>query len=163
MVSADSALPGPRGPRVARTCPGRSHGLTLGSNLFQQRRKEQILATQSQAQAQRTEADKAVALVTGGSRGIGRSAVVALAKRGIDVIFTYNNNADLADDVVQAASHNEVSVSALQLDVSDVASLDEFTQRVRADLGKRGLSSLRYLINDAGLSHTASFADTSVE
>jgi NAD(P)-dependent dehydrogenase (short-subunit alcohol dehydrogenase family) len=101
-----------------------------------------------------------IAVVTGGSRGIGRSAVNHLAARGIDVIFTYRSDSQSAKTVVEEAGER---VSAVQLDVSDVDSLDEFAGRVRSELSDRGAEQLNYLVNNAGIWHTASFADTTVE
>jgi NAD(P)-dependent dehydrogenase (short-subunit alcohol dehydrogenase family) len=102
-----------------------------------------------------------IALLTGGSRGIGRSAVNHLAARGIDVIFTYNTDAEAAEAVVKEA--DGARVSALQLDVSEVDSFDDFAGRVRSELSERGADRLNYLVNNAGIWHTASFAETTVD
>jgi NAD(P)-dependent dehydrogenase (short-subunit alcohol dehydrogenase family) len=104
-----------------------------------------------------------IAVVTGGSRGIGRSAVNHLAARGIDVIFTYRSENASADAVVEEAGAHGARVSAVKLDVSDVASLDEFAAQVRSELSARGADRLNYLVNNAGIWHTASFAETTVD
>jgi NAD(P)-dependent dehydrogenase (short-subunit alcohol dehydrogenase family) len=104
-----------------------------------------------------------IALLTGGSRGIGRSAVNHLAARGVDVIFTYNSDAAAADAVVEEAGAKGARVSAVQLDVSDVGSLDDFAEQVRSELTARGADQLNYLVNNAGIWHTASFAETTVD
>jgi NAD(P)-dependent dehydrogenase (short-subunit alcohol dehydrogenase family) len=104
-----------------------------------------------------------VAIVTGGSRGIGRSSVLNLAARGVNVIFTYNSNADLADEVVAAASKHGPQVSALQLDVSQVDTFDAFADRVRAELAGLGTDRFDYLVNNAGIWHTGTLAETTVE
>jgi NAD(P)-dependent dehydrogenase (short-subunit alcohol dehydrogenase family) len=104
-----------------------------------------------------------IALVTGGSRGIGRSAVNHLATRGIDIIFTYNSDADAADAVVKEAGDHGARVSAMQLDVGDVDSIDAFAGQVRSELTERGTDRLNYLVNNAGIWHTASLAETTVE
>lgn len=104
-----------------------------------------------------------VALVTGGNRGIGRQAVLALAQRGISVIFTYNTGSAEADAVVGEADTVDVSVSALQLDVSRPDALPEFVERVRAELTVRDTDKFDFLLNNAGIWLTASFADTTVD
>jgi NAD(P)-dependent dehydrogenase (short-subunit alcohol dehydrogenase family) len=104
-----------------------------------------------------------IAVVTGGSRGIGRSAVNHLAAGGTDVIFTYNSDADAAAAVVTEAGAHGARVSAVQLDVSDTESLDDFAGQVRSELAARGADLFNYLVNNAGIWHTASFAETTVD
>ena len=104
-----------------------------------------------------------MAIVTGGSRGIGRSSVLNLAARGVNVIFTYNSSADLADEVVAEASKHGPHVSALQLDVSQVDTFDAFADRVRAELAALGTDRFDYLVNNAGIWHTSTLAETTVE
>lgn len=101
-----------------------------------------------------------IAVVTGGSRGIGRSAVIHLATRGVDVVFTYRSDSAAANAVVEEADGHGARVSAVQLDVSDIDSLDEFVGQIRSELSARGAERLNYLINNAGVWHTASFAET---
>jgi NAD(P)-dependent dehydrogenase (short-subunit alcohol dehydrogenase family) len=103
-----------------------------------------------------------IAVVTGGSRGIGRSAVNHLAAVGTDVIFTYNTDADAADAVVSEAGAKGARVSAVQLDVGDTDSIDGFADQVRSELSARGADRFNYLVNNAGIWHTASFAETTV-
>ncbi|WP_213016738.1 SDR family NAD(P)-dependent oxidoreductase [Mycobacterium vicinigordonae] len=103
-----------------------------------------------------------VAVLTGGSRGIGRSAVLRLAARGVDVIFTYRVDASAAEAVVQEASAYDARVTAVKLDVAKTDSLDGFVDRVRSELATRGLARFDYLVNNAGIWHTASFAETTV-
>ena len=104
-----------------------------------------------------------IAVVTGGSRGIGRSAVNHLAADGIDVVFTYNSDAEAAKAVVDEAGKTGAKVSAVQLDVSDTDSLDGFADQVRAELSARDADRFDYLVNNAGIWHTASFAETTVD
>ncbi|WP_411681070.1 SDR family NAD(P)-dependent oxidoreductase [Clostridium thailandense] len=52
--------------------------------------------------------DRKIALVTGGSRGIGRNSAISLSKKGIDVIITYNNQKDKADEVVASLCTDEI-------------------------------------------------------
>ncbi|HEX6521876.1 MAG TPA: SDR family oxidoreductase [Streptosporangiaceae bacterium] len=104
-----------------------------------------------------------VAIVTGGSRGIGRSSVMNLAARGVNVVFTYNSNAEAADEVAAEARKYGPEVSALQLDVSKVDTFDSFVDEVRSTLAALGTDRFDYLVNNAGIWHTASFADTTAE
>src|ERR1700730_19206445 len=91
-----------------------------------------------------------VAIVTGGSRGLGRNTVLNLAKRGVDSIFTYNLNRAEADKVVAAVSETGAKAAALQLDTSDVSSFDAFVQSVRSTLAGFGTERFDYLVNKAG-------------
>ena len=100
-----------------------------------------------------------VALVTGGSRGIGRDAVLRLAAKGVSSILTYNTREDEADKVVELVTANGARAVALKLDVSDPKSFDGFVAQVRAALGQLGAERLRYLVNNAGTSSTATFQE----
>jgi len=68
-----------------------------------------------------------IAIVTGGSRGIGRNIVENLAQRGVDTIFTYHTHAADAGTVV--AEVKNAKAIALQLDTGDPASFDAFCQQ----------------------------------
>ena len=76
-----------------------------------------------------------IAIVTGGSRGIGRSTVVCLAKRGVRSIFTYNANRAEADKAVALAADAGARTVALQLDTGDAGAFAGFVGRVRDALG----------------------------
>ena len=104
-----------------------------------------------------------IAIVTGGSRGLGRNTVLSLAKRGVDSIFTYNSNqAEAAKvvDLVAAAGHKAI---ALQLDTGRVGTFDPFVQSVRQALAELGAERFDYLVNNAGTSHHNAFAQTTEE
>ena len=105
-----------------------------------------------------------VALITGGNRGLGKSMVLTLARRGVDVIFTYRNNqAEAADVVAQVEKFGRRAV-ALQLDVGVVASFSKFATQVREELKNRWQRDrLNYLVNNAGMGAYASFAETTEE
>lgn len=104
-----------------------------------------------------------IAVVTGGSRGIGRSEVLNLAQRGVNVIFTYQSRADLAEEVIADAAASPGSVVALQLDVAETSSFEGFVERVRVELSEFGADRFDYLVNNAGIWATASFAETTEE
>jgi NAD(P)-dependent dehydrogenase (short-subunit alcohol dehydrogenase family) len=94
-----------------------------------------------------------IAIVTGGSRGLGRNTVINLAKRGVNSIFTYNSNRAEADKVVAAVTEAGAKAIALRLDTSNVNSFDAFVQSVRTALAGFGTERFDYLVNNAGTSH----------
>ncbi|WP_281548923.1 SDR family NAD(P)-dependent oxidoreductase [Kluyvera cryocrescens] len=103
-----------------------------------------------------------IALVTGGSRGLGKNAVLKLAAAGTDIIFTYNSQREAALQVIAEIEQMGAKAVALQLNVSDVASFSEFAQQVKAQLHQVwGRESFDYLVNNAGVGLYAAFAETS--
>src|ERR1700733_11149300 len=101
-----------------------------------------------------------IAIVTGGSRGLGRNTVINLAKRGVNSIFTYNSNRAEADKVVAAVTEAGAKAIALRLDTSNVNSFDAFVQSVRTALAGFGTERFDYLVNNAGTSHHNSIEKT---
>lgn len=96
-----------------------------------------------------------IAIVTGGSRGIGRNTVLCLAKRGVCSIFTYNSNRAEADKVVALAAEAGVQAIALQLDAGNLGTFDGFVGHVREALDELGAERFDYLANNAGISSSA--------
>lgn len=94
-----------------------------------------------------------IAVVTGGSRGLGRNTVLNLARRGVDTILTYNTNKAEADKVVAAVKEAGARAIALQLDTGDVGAFDGFVERLKAALGEFGADRFDFLLNNAGISH----------
>ena len=94
-----------------------------------------------------------IALVTGGSRGIGRNTVVSLAKRGVHTIFTYHSHSADADAVVAAVRDAGAQAIALELDASAVASFDAFVESVKDALANLGATRFDFLVNNAGNNH----------
>jgi NAD(P)-dependent dehydrogenase (short-subunit alcohol dehydrogenase family) len=105
-------------------------------------------------------AARQIAIVTGGGRGIGRSTVLSLTKRGVDSIFTYRAHTDEAAQVVDLVRQAGREAVALQLDTTDVGSFDGFVARVREALHELGASRFDFLVNNAGTSCNKSFEDT---
>jgi NAD(P)-dependent dehydrogenase (short-subunit alcohol dehydrogenase family) len=101
-----------------------------------------------------------IAIVTGGSRGLGRSTVLSLAKRGVRSIFTYHSNLSEAEKVVTLARGAGAEALALQLDTGKVGAFDDFVVRVRDALRRLGADAFDYLINNAGTSHHNSIEKT---
>ncbi|SFJ34554.1 NAD(P)-dependent dehydrogenase, short-chain alcohol dehydrogenase family [Paenibacillus sp. UNC496MF] len=104
-----------------------------------------------------------IAIVTGGSRGIGRSTVLALAQRGIDSIFTYHANGEEAENVASLVRESGQRAAALKLDVSTTAGFDAFVTSVKDVLASWGQERFDILVNNAGTSHHGSFASTTEE
>ncbi|MDI7921846.1 SDR family NAD(P)-dependent oxidoreductase [Ferirhizobium litorale] len=102
-------------------------------------------------------AHNTIAIVTGGSRGLGRNTVLNLAKRGTDTIFTYHSNKAEAAAVTDAVAQLGRRAIALQLDTGDVASFEAFVGRVGEALAELGAEKFDYLVNNAGTSHHNAF------
>lgn len=102
-----------------------------------------------------------IALVTGGSRGLGRSMALHLAQRGVDLLFTYRTAAGQANEVRDQIRARGRKAVALPLDVADSASFDAFAREVAAELQRTwGRTQLDYLVNNAGTSLHAPIAET---
>jgi NAD(P)-dependent dehydrogenase (short-subunit alcohol dehydrogenase family) len=101
-----------------------------------------------------------IALVTGGSRGLGRNTVLSLARRGIDSIFTYNSNRAEAEKVVALVKEAGAKAVALQLDTGNTAAFDGFVANVRKTLAALGAERFDFLVNNAGNSHNNTFEKT---
>jgi len=108
-------------------------------------------------------ANSKIAIVTGGSRGLGRNTVVSLARDGVNVIFTYNSNRAEADKVVTEVEALGCKAAALQLDTGNVGAFDAFVDSVRAVLKGWGRERFNFLVNNAGTSYHASILETTEE
>lgn len=107
-----------------------------------------------------TQTEARIAVVTGGSRGLGRSTVLSLARRGVASIFTYNANRTAAEEVVALAAEAGSKAVALPLDVGDASTFDAFADRLRESLAGLGAERFDFLVNNAGISHHNSIALT---
>jgi len=102
-----------------------------------------------------------VALVTGGSRGLGRDMAIQLAKKNFDVIITYNSNNEAANKVVEDVKAVGKKAIALQLDVSKSSSFDAFVSQVKEKLTSDfGTNQIHSLVNNAGTGLYAPFDST---
>ena len=105
-----------------------------------------------------------IALVTGGSRGLGKDMAISIAKKGIDVLVTYRSNKAEAEDTVQQVEQHGQKGFALALDMSEFGSLDSFVQQVASVLQEQfNATGIDYLINNAGMGATIPFADVTEE
>ena len=99
-----------------------------------------------------------IAIVTGGSRGMGRDTVIRLAERGVSSIITYNTRQGEADNVVTTVRKAGAAAVALHLDVGEATTFDGFVAGVRDALVSLGTERFDYLVNNAGTSSTATLA-----
>lgn len=103
-----------------------------------------------------------IALVTGSSRGLGKSMALHLAERGVDVVVTYRSGESEAAQVAAQIIAMGRKAVALQLDVADSASFAKFAGTLAGALSRTfGREQLDYLVNNAGMGVHASFAETS--
>ena len=102
-----------------------------------------------------------IALVTGGSRGIGRDISIKLAQKGVDILLTYNSNKEEAEKTVAAITALGRKAVALSLDTTDSSSFDHFFSQVSQHLKNTfNTDRIDFLINNAGTSLNAAITDT---
>lgn len=105
-----------------------------------------------------------IALVTGGSRGLGRDMAINLSKKGIDVLVTYHTNQEAADEVVREIEKNGQKGKAFQLDTSKVKGfVDLFNSASSYLQSEYGSPNFDFLINNAGTGLNQLISDTSEE
>ena len=102
-----------------------------------------------------------IALITGASRGLGKSAARHLARQGSDLILTYRTGADEAQALVREIEALGRRAVALPLDVSESASFPAFAGEVKAALGRVWQrETFDHLVNNAGIGIHAPFTET---
>ena len=87
-----------------------------------------------------------VALVTGASRGIGKSIALTLGKLGAEVIINYSSSDDKAEEVVQLIKGNKGKAHKMKFDVSDEESVNKSINKITQEIG-----SINILVNNAGI------------
>ena len=103
-----------------------------------------------------------IALVTGGSRGLGKNAALKLAAKGTDILLTYHSNRQAALDVVAEIEQKGGKAAALALNVGDSTTFDAFASEVAQVLAQKwGRTTFDYLLNNAGIGLNVPFAETS--
>jgi len=105
-----------------------------------------------------------IALVTGGSRGLGKNAALKIATKGIDVIITYQSKKEEAEQTVEEIKNHGVNAAALRLDVGEVHTFEAFVNEVNTVLNSQfKTEKFDFLINNAGIGIHAAFAETTIE
>lgn len=105
-----------------------------------------------------------IALVTGGSRGLGKNSALKIAEKGLNVIITYHSNKEEAENVVAEIQALGQKSIAFQLDTRNTKSFDEFIKKVTNHLEENtGSKNLDYLVNNAGTALHSSIAETTEE
>lgn len=107
--------------------------------------------------------DPKVLVITGGSRGLGRSMALAAARAGRDVVLTYRTDQAAAEAVVADIREQGQRAVALALDVAEADRFPAFADTLRSVLREEfGQSQFHYLVNNAGHGHHALLAETQV-
>ena len=101
-----------------------------------------------------------IAIITGGSRGLGRNTAVNLARRGVDILFTYRANQKEAESLIREAEAIGRKAAGFPLDTGDVRALEGFVTEVRKTLQSWGCDRFDYLVNNAGNSLHAGLEET---
>jgi len=106
-----------------------------------------------------------IAIITGGSNGIGKAAALELGKRGIGVILTYNSYKDRAEVVVSEIEKNPgVRAVALKLDLTKKETFEKFAEDVKNKLSEIwNRNSFDYLVNNGGIGGPMTFTDLTDE
>lgn len=105
-----------------------------------------------------------IAIITGGSRGLGANAALHLARTGVDIILTYHSSKDEADKVVASIEEAGARAVALPLDVSRADTFAAFADSVRAALKVHwSRDNFDILINNAGVALYAGLTETTIE
>ncbi|MGM8360744.1 SDR family NAD(P)-dependent oxidoreductase [Flavobacterium sp. ARAG 55.4] len=105
-----------------------------------------------------------IALVTGGSRGLGKEMALSLAKKGLDVLVTYHSKIDEAKKVVSEIEKLGQSAAAIQLNVEESGDFDSFFEEVTTVLKNTfATDKIDFLVNNAGVGVHESFMTTTEE
>ncbi|MFT3920304.1 SDR family NAD(P)-dependent oxidoreductase [Cloacibacterium sp.] len=105
-----------------------------------------------------------IALVTGGSRGLGKDSAIQLAKKGFHIILTYQTKREFADEVVKEIENMGQKAFALPLDISTTTGFNQFANEVKDILDTQFDSAkLDALVNNAGIGINQSFETTTEE
>lgn len=106
--------------------------------------------------------NKQIALITGGSRGLGKNTALHLAAKGVDIILTYRSQQAEAESVVTEIERLGARAVALPLDVADSTGFAAFSKEVQAVLQSHWQrDNFDFLVNNAGIGLHAPFAETS--
>jgi NAD(P)-dependent dehydrogenase (short-subunit alcohol dehydrogenase family) len=98
-----------------------------------------------------------IAIITGGSRGLGRNTAVNLARRGVDILFTWRANQEEAESLMREVEAMGRKAAAFRLDTGDIRAFDAFVAEVGKTLEGWGRDRFDYLVNNAGNSQHINF------
>jgi len=105
-----------------------------------------------------------IALVTGGSRGLGKNMALKIAAKGLDVIITYHSKKEEALQVANEIKKLGRKATALQLSAGDVDTFPAFFEQLATTLKETfGTDRFDYLVNNAGIGMNVPFKDTTEE
>ena len=105
-----------------------------------------------------------IAVVTGGSRGLGKDMALSLAKKGIDVILTYHTKKEEAEKVVAEIIQLGRKAVALSFDAGNIKALDNFVESIRSVLNSNwSADKFDFLVNNAGTGATIPIAQVTEE
>lgn len=105
-----------------------------------------------------------IAIITGGSNGIGKAAALELGRRGVGVIFTYHANPDGTDEIVSEIEQSGAKAVALKLDLNKRETFPEFAEQVKKILADVfGRTTFDYLLNNAGTGGPMPFSEMTEE
>jgi NAD(P)-dependent dehydrogenase (short-subunit alcohol dehydrogenase family) len=105
-----------------------------------------------------------IAVITGGSRGLGRNAAIKLAEAGTDIVITYRSNRQEAENVVAEIRKRGRRAATLPLDVAKVETFDAFVEQLRETLRQQwARDHFDCLVNNAGAGIHVAFAETTEE
>lgn len=105
-----------------------------------------------------------LALLTGGSRGLGQNMAISIAEKGLDVILTYKSNKEKADQVVQEIKSLGQNAVSIQLDTTNFTGLESFMADVqRITKTAFDTNGIDFLINNAGIGINVPFSKTTEE
>ena len=105
-----------------------------------------------------------ITLITGGSRGLGRNTALSIARRGVDVLFTYRSRANEAEALVAEIEGMGRKARAFQLDTSKIGTFPAFAESVKSALQETWQrDSFDHLVNNAGHGTNAPIAEFTEE
>lgn len=103
-----------------------------------------------------------IALVTGGSRGLGKDMAIRLAEKGIDVVLTYHSKSEEAQAVIFQIEQTGRKAAAMQLNTGNLKSFDAFIRQFKQVLtDKFNTDHIDFLVNNAGIGGMAPISETS--
>ncbi len=105
-----------------------------------------------------------IALITGGSRGLGKEMALRLAENNCNVIITYVSQKEAADDVVKEIESSGKQAAALQFDANNISSIKDFVNNFKKTMQQKwNVSRFDFLINNAGIGATIPFEKATEE